>query len=32
MSILNQARGPDATLIGDESFLRPEAEAGVSKP
>lgn len=32
MSILNQARGPDATFICEESFLRPEAEAGASKP
>src|SRR6266699_1206216 len=32
MSILNQARGPGATFICEESFLRREAEAGVSKP
>ena len=32
MSILNQARGPDATFTCEESFLRPEAEAGASKP
>jgi hypothetical protein len=32
MSTLNQARGPDATFICEESFLRPEAEAGASKP
>lgn len=32
MSILNQVRGPDATFICEESFLRPEAEAGASKP
>ena len=32
MSILNQARGPDATLICEEAFLNPEAEAGASKP
>ena len=31
MSILDQARGPEATL-GCESFLRPEAEAGASNP
>jgi hypothetical protein len=32
ISILNQVRGPDATFICGESFLRPEAEAGASKP
>jgi hypothetical protein len=28
----DQARGPEATLTGEVSFLRPEAEAGESKP